>query len=253
MLSRTPIQTFNACYVFDNLNPQVIQFSKISVYLPVTLFYSGFSAVRGVMDHNNENFQYISSAKLPTRWGTFTIHGFFDVANNQEHIALTYGKWESDDIVISRVHSECLTGDALFSLKCDCGFQLEKGLKNIVEEGKGVLMYLRQEGRGIGLLNKIKAYNLQDQGMDTVEANQHLGFDADLRSYDICKFMLDTLAVTNICLMTNNPKKINALKALGINVVDRKAIDHGVTDENRNYLATKTQKLGHKFDLDNLK
>jgi GTP cyclohydrolase II len=147
-----------------------------------------------------------------------------------------------------RIHSECLTGDALFSTRCDCGAQLEKALQNIVEQGKGVLLYLRQEGRGIGLLNKIRAYNLQDQGLDTVEANEHLGFDADLREYDMCKLMLDTLNVQRVNLMTNNPKKRRALEAMGIEVVSRTPIDHGITDDNRHYIRTKTEKLGHEFD-----
>lgn len=193
-------------------------------------------------------YEYVSSAKLPTRWGQFTIHGFVETASQQEHVALSYGQWESEDVVPIRIHSECLTGDSLFSTRCDCGFQLEKAMQNIVAEGKGVILYLRQEGRGIGLLNKIKAYNLQDQGLDTVEANEHLGFDADLRNYDICRLMLETLNIASVRLMTNNPKKIKALTDLGINVVERTPIDHGITDDNKKYLKTKTQKLGHEFD-----
>jgi GTP cyclohydrolase II len=197
-------------------------------------------------------YKFVSSANLPTRFGMFEIHGFIDEVLDKEHIALTYGKWSIDDTVSVRIHSECLTGDALFSTKCDCGFQLERALENIVAQGVGIVMYLRQEGRGIGLLNKIKAYNLQDQGYDTVEANGHLGFDADLRSYDICKVMLRTLGVNKVNLMTNNPKKIEALNALGVEVVSRIAIDHGVTADNKHYLKTKTDKLGHLFNLDNL-
>lgn len=197
---------------------------------------------------STNQFQYISSAKLPTKWGLFHIHGFVETESQQEHVALSFGKWQKDEIIPIRVHSECLTGDALFSTRCDCGAQLEKGLQNIVEHGKGVLLYLRQEGRGIGLLNKIEAYKLQDSGMDTVEANEHLGFDADMRDYSICKLMLDTLNVSRIKLMTNNPKKLNALKSLGIDVVERTPIDHGITDDNRNYIRTKTEKLGHEFD-----
>lgn len=196
----------------------------------------------------NPKYSLVSSAKLPTRWGQFHIYGFVENSSDQEHVALTYGEWQSDDVVSIRIHSECLTGDALFSTRCDCGFQLENALKNVVEEGQGVILYLRQEGRGIGLLNKIRAYNLQDQGLDTVEANEHLGFDADLREYDICKTMLDELKISQVRLMTNNPKKIKALTGLGINVVDRIPIDQGITDDNRYYIQTKTNKLGHAFD-----
>lgn len=192
-------------------------------------------------------YEYVSSAKLPTRFGEFYIHGFVE-SSGQEHVALTYGSWNEDDVVPVRIHSECLTGDALFSTRCDCGFQLEKALENMVNEGAGVLMYLRQEGRGIGLLNKIRAYQLQDTGMDTVEANEHLGFDADLRDYSICKLMLETLKVSQVSLMTNNPKKMRALKSLGIEVVSRTPIDHGITDDNQFYIATKRDKLGHAFD-----
>jgi GTP cyclohydrolase II len=200
------------------------------------------------MKQQHEQYKYISTAKLPTRWGQFHIHGFVEVANQQEHVALSYGEWNDKDIVAIRIHSECLTGDALFSTRCDCGAQLEKSLQNIVEQGSGVLLYLRQEGRGIGLLNKIRAYHLQDEGMDTVEANEHLGFDADLRDYGICKLMLDQLNVSRVNLMTNNPKKIAALQNMGIEVVKRTPIDHGVTDDNRGYIRTKTEKLGHEFD-----
>ena len=205
------------------------------------------------MTHNNEQFKFVSKALLPTRFGTFTIHGFLDQENNQEHVALSYGHWQKNDAVPLRIHSECLTGDALFSTRCDCGFQLEKALQNIVEYGCGVLLYLRQEGRGIGLINKIKAYQLQDDGLDTVEANEHLGFDADLRNYDICKIMLATLDIKVVEIMTNNPKKVSALEAMGIKVSARQPIDHGVTNDNKQYLRTKTDKLGHKFDLDKLK
>lgn len=190
----------------------------------------------------------MSSAKLPTHWGLFYIHGFVEIATQQEHIALSFGEWQSDEVIPIRIHSECLTGDALFSTRCDCGAQLEKGLQNIVANGKGVLLYLRQEGRGIGLLNKIRAYKLQDSGMDTVEANEHLGFDADMRDYGICKLMLDQLKVKRVNLMTNNPKKRQALESMGIDVVKRTPIDHGITDDNRSYIRTKTEKLGHEFD-----
>lgn len=204
------------------------------------------------MTDPQSQFEYVSDAKLPTRFGDFRIHGFVE-SNGQEHVALTYGEWLLTESVPIRIHSECLTGDALFSTRCDCGFQLERALQNIVEHGKGVLLYLRQEGRGIGLLNKIRAYQLQDSGLDTVEANLHLGFDADLREYSICGFMLQTLNVENVILMTNNPRKAAALSGLGINVTERKPIDHGMTDDNKEYLRTKTEKLGHLFDPNRLK
>ncbi|MCC2617568.1 GTP cyclohydrolase II [Aestuariibacter halophilus] len=200
------------------------------------------------MNNPKDKYEYVSSATLPTRWGQFRIHGFVETDSGQEHVALSYGEWQPDDIVPIRIHSECLTGDALFSTRCDCGFQLEKALQNIVAEGKGVLLYLRQEGRGIGLLNKIRAYHLQDNGMDTVEANEHLGFDADLRDYAICKLMLEKLNVKRVSLMTNNPKKRAALESLGIEVVSRTPIDHGITKDNKGYIRTKTEKLGHEFD-----
>jgi len=205
------------------------------------------------MTSENSQFQFISKAKLPTRFGDFSIHGFFDKVTGQEHVALSYGNWEPGTTVPIRIHSECLTGDALFSTRCDCGFQLERALENIVKHGHGVLLYLRQEGRGIGLLNKIRAYNLQDEGYDTVEANEHLGFDADLRDYSICQLMLETLNVSNVEIMTNNPKKIQALTKMGINIVARRPIDHGVTKDNKAYLRTKTSKLGHQFDPNDLK
>lgn len=205
------------------------------------------------MSHSSNKYEFVSSATLPTRFGLFNIHGFVETETDQEHIALSFGQWTIEDTVPIRVHSECLTGDSLFSTRCDCGFQLEKALDNIVKNGKGALLYLRQEGRGIGLLNKIKAYHLQDQGMDTVEANEHLGFDADLRDYGICKLMLEKLGIKNVTLMTNNPKKQKALTEMGINVVSRTPIDQGITDDNRHYLRTKTEKLGHQFDPHTLK
>jgi len=146
-----------------------------------------------------------------------------------------------------RIHSECLTGDALGSLRCDCGEQLQEAMKRISEEGRGAILYLRQEGRGIGLVNKIRAYNLQDQGADTVEANERLGFGADMRDYSICASMLEHLGTSQVRLMTNNPRKINALKDLGINVVGREPIQADSNPHNVQYLSTKAGKLGHMF------
>ena len=190
---------------------------------------------------------HVSSSLLPTPYGTFDMHGFADSETGKEHLALSMGVLNNGAPVLARLHSECLTGDALFSMRCDCGYQLQEALKRIAKEGRGVVLYLRQEGRGIGLLNKIKAYNLQDQGADTVEANQRLGFDADLRHYDMTKDMLDHLGIRDVILMTNNPRKIKDLTDLGIVVTQRQAIDVGENSHNTDYLATKASKLDHLF------
>ena len=181
--------------------------------------------------------------------GEFQIHGFNDEDADQEHVALTIGTWDANTVVPIRIHSECLTGDSLFSTRCDCGFQLEKALANMAENGVGVVLYLRQEGRGIGLLNKIKAYKLQDAGMDTVEANNHLGFDADLRDYGICQFMLQHLNISKVSLMTNNPKKIAALESQGVEVTERLPIDDGINPDNLFYMQTKVEKMGHQIEF----
>ncbi|MAV27690.1 MAG: GTP cyclohydrolase II [Gammaproteobacteria bacterium] len=188
---------------------------------------------------------YIESAALPTHLGEFVLHGFEDPDTGKEHVALTMGEVTDNQPVLCRLHSECLTGDALFSLRCDCGPQLEAALTQIAEEGRGMLLYLRQEGRGIGLINKIRAYKLQDGGADTVEANERLGFDADLRDYSMCKFMFAHFQIQRVRLMTNNPLKTNALTKLGIEVVDRIPLLSGHNDHNARYLATKAGKLGH--------
>lgn len=190
---------------------------------------------------------HVSSSLLPTPYGTFDMHGFADSETSKEHLALSMGVLNNGAPVLARLHSECLTGDALFSMRCDCGYQLQEALKRIAKEGRGVVLYLRQEGRGIGLLNKIKAYNLQDQGADTVEANQRLGFDADLRHYDMTKDMLNHLGIKDVILMTNNPRKIKALTDLGIVVTQRQAIEVGENSHNTDYLATKASKLDHLF------
>ena len=190
---------------------------------------------------------YVASSKLPTPLGEFRLHGFEDSETGQEHVAITMGDVTDGEVVLCRVHSECLTGDALFSSRCDCGPQLRTALERIAAAGRGIVLYLRQEGRGIGLVNKIRAYELQDQGADTVEANERLGFDADLRDYTMCKAMLAHFQVSRIRLMTNNPVKVNALTKLGIEIVERMSIETGHTDHNARYLATKAGKLGHLF------
>lgn len=188
---------------------------------------------------------FVAASQLPTPFGVFTMHGFLEEATGREHVALTLGDVADGEPVLGRLHSECLTGDALFSLRCDCGFQLEAALRAIAAEGRGVLLYLRQEGRGIGLLNKIRAYELQDGGADTVEANERLGFGADLRDYSICRPMLEHLGIRSLKLMTNNPRKVKGLGELGIQVANRLPLQTGLNAHNRKYLATKAGKLGH--------
>ncbi len=187
----------------------------------------------------------VASAQLPTPWGVFTMTGFKEEATGKDHVALSMGDLTTDAPVLARIHSECLTGDALFSLRCDCGFQLQAALQRIAKEERGVLLYVRQEGRGIGLLNKIHAYHLQDQGADTVEANEALGFAPDLRDYTICADMLKELGVKSLRLMTNNPRKIKAMEQFGVHVAERIPLEEGRNAYNEFYLATKAGKLGH--------
>jgi GTP cyclohydrolase II len=188
---------------------------------------------------------FVASAILPTQWGQFTIHGFEDESNGKEHVALVFGEPDSNQPLLCRVHSECLTGDCMFSLRCDCGPQLQRAMESVAKEGRGIILYLRQEGRGIGLLNKIKAYALQDTGADTVEANVQLGFDPDLREYQICKPMFDHFGIKSLRLMTNNPEKIDAITEMGIEVTEIVPIHTGSNPHNENYLAVKVDKMGH--------
>ncbi len=184
-----------------------------------------------------------ATSKLPTPFAEFQLRVYLE-EGGKEHLALTLGNLAGDPPVV-RLHSECLTGDALFSLRCDCGFQLEHALQRIATEGRGALIYLRQEGRGIGLANKIRAYALQDQGHDTVEANTQLGFAADLRDYRAALQILKELGLGRIRLLTNNPKKIEALEAGGVSITERIPIQCGRNPHNDAYLATKAGKLGH--------
>lgn len=191
------------------------------------------------------SIRFVESCRLPTPFAVFDMHGFEEIETGQEHVILSLGDVGNGEPVLARTHSECLTGDGLFSMRCDCGYQLEQALQSIAEEGRGVLMYLRQEGRGIGLLNKIRAYHLQDQGADTVEANERLGFAADMRDYSICGPMLKHLNITSLRLMTNNPRKVKALEEAGIKIVERLSLEVGRNPHNDAYLSTKASKLGH--------
>ncbi len=187
----------------------------------------------------------VSEVKLPTKFGTFQAVGYKEKISGQEHVALTMGSIDDTAPVLTRVHSECLTGDVFASERCDCGEQLEDAMQRIATEGRGILLYMRQEGRGIGLLNKLKAYHLQDKGMDTVEANEALGFKADLRDYGIGAEIISDLGAKELRLMTNNPKKISGIFGFGLKVVERIPIQMNHNENNHFYLETKKSKLGH--------
>ena len=195
--------------------------------------------------HSERLIERVAETRLPTRYGQFRAIGYRSYFDQGEHIALTTGEWEPGDPVLVRIHSECLTGDVFGSLRCDCGEQLGLAMKELAKEGAGVLLYMRQEGRGIGLHNKIKAYSLQDNGLDTVEANKTLGFDADMRHYEAGAQILLDLGVSRLRLLTNNPSKMVGLSGFGLEIQDRVPLEASVTDENRNYLITKKLRMGH--------
>jgi 3,4-dihydroxy 2-butanone 4-phosphate synthase/GTP cyclohydrolase II len=192
----------------------------------------------------------VAEAKLPTKYGEFTVIAYRSKVDPDQHVALVRGDITTEEPVLVRVHSECLTGDVFGSLRCDCGGQIVLAMEKIAEEGRGVFLYMRQEGRGIGFHNKVKAYALQDQGMDTVEANLALGFDADLRDYGIGAQILADLGLHNIRLLTNNPKKVIGLESYGLHIVKTEELKTSPTPYNLEYLKTKQKKLGHLLDVD---
>ena len=191
----------------------------------------------------------IEDINLPTEFGKFRLHLYEEIFNNGTHLALTYGNIHSDKSVMVRVHSECLTGDVFHSLRCDCGEQLSSAMSTIEDNGSGILVYLRQEGRGIGLKHKIKAYKLQEEGLDTVEANEKLGFKPDLRDYGVGAQILKDLGATKLTVLTNNPKKLVGLQGHGLEITSRVPIQIEMNQENKKYLNTKKNKLGHLLNL----
>lgn len=194
-------------------------------------------------EHHQVNNQVV--ARIPSAFGEFNLYYYTNTIDGKEHMAIAKGDIRNGEHVLARMHSECFTGDVLGSQRCDCGEQLALALQMIGDSETGVLIYLRQEGRGIGLLKKLQAYNLQDEGMDTVDANLHLGHEADERNYEVAALILKDLGVKSVRLMTNNPMKINALNQYGINVTERVSLEVNANKHNRDYLQTKIKKLSH--------
>ena len=212
----------------------------------------GIVTVADIIAYRREHekiIERVADARIPTKYGEMNAVSYRSLVDTDEHVALVKGNINSDAPVLVRVHSECLTGDVFGSLRCDCGEQMQMSIQMIGEEqGSGVFLYMRQEGRGIGIHNKLKAYNLQDQGLDTVDANVELGFAPDLRHYGVGAQILVDLGVRKIRLLTNNPKKVVGLESFGLDIVERIPILSNPNDENKNYLDTKRDRLGHILD-----
>ena len=190
---------------------------------------------------------FVETSALPTDIANFKVHAFTEEQSKKDHLVIAFGNLVSNKPILARIHSQCITGESFFSMRCDCRFQLTESLQQIANNGSGAIFYLQQEGRGIGLSNKIRAYKLQDEGMDTVEANHQLGFHEDERNYEIVASMADHLNIHSVDLMTNNPKKIKALEKMGLKVNKRIPILSKSNQHNKKYLTTKAKKLGHLF------